>query len=207
MTFDLNFRPKSYFDDLTLEQKLQSKITGQLRSEMVVRNVRQGSVPSELLKSKLSEPIKNAQGGIHPWMMGGEYLPDLYPNEVELCRVVLKSTTMDVASFRVRKQKYRLVYRIVDEYGNKFILMQRTSVEPLSMGQVVEILDTSRMIFYDTGEELDEVGLIKPHIIYYKEYGDEREEVIDFVTVTSPFYPDLENYYENQKEVWFDDLP
>ena len=207
MTFDLNFRPESYFDDLTLEQKLQSKIMGQLRSEMVVRNVRQGSVPSELLRSNLSEPVRNAQGGIHPWMMGGEYLPELYPNEVELCRVVLKSTTMDVASFRVRKQKYRFVYRIVDEYSNTFILKQRTSIKPLSMAKVIEILDTSQMIFYDSKEEWDEVGLIKPHIHYWKEYGDEREEVVDFVTVQSPFYPDLENYYENQKEIWFDELP
>ena len=207
MTFDLNFRPESYFDDLTLEQKLQSKIMGQLRSEMVVRNIRQGSVPSELLRSNLSEPVKNAQGGIHPWMMGGEYLPKLYPNEVELCRVVLKSTTMDVESFRVRKQKYRFVYRIVDEYSNQFVLKQTSSTKPLSMGRVIEILDTAQMIFYDTGEGWDEVGLIKPHIAYYKELGEDREEMIDFVTVQSSFYPDLEEYYESQKKRWFDELP
>ena len=207
MKFDLNFRPTSYFDDLTLEQKLKSKITGQLRSEIVVRNIRQGSVPSEFLRSALDENLKATQGRIHPSMMGGEYLPKLYPNEVELCRVVLKSTTMDVESFRVRKQKYRFVYRIVDEYSNQFILKQTTSTEPLSMGRVIEILDTAQMIFYDTGEREDEVGLIKPHIVYYKELGENREEVVDFVTVQSPFYPDLEKYYESQKELWFDELP
>ena len=99
MTFDLNFRPKSYFDDLTLEQKLQSKITGQLRSEMVVRNVRQGSVPSELLKSKLSEPIKNAQGGIHPWMMGGKYLPNLIASLVGFHIAIFQPVTNDEPVF------------------------------------------------------------------------------------------------------------
>ena len=44
--------------------------------------------------------------------MGGEYLPDLLPNEVEIARVVLKSTTMDVQSIRARRTKHRIIYRI-----------------------------------------------------------------------------------------------
>lgn len=203
MNFDLSFRPKSYFDDLTLEQKLRSNIKGQLRGKMVASTIRNRAVPSPLMRSELDDPLKTEQGRIHPWMMGGEYLPKLLANEVELCRVVLKSTTMDVASFRVRKQKYRFVYRIVDEYSNTFILKQKTSIRPLSMGEVVEILDTSQMILYDSGEE--EVGMVRPHIVFWKEYGEEKNEVVDFVTVESPFYPELETYYDRQKEIWFDE--
>ena len=33
--FNLNFKPKSYFQDLTLETKLRSKIKGQIRGKMV----------------------------------------------------------------------------------------------------------------------------------------------------------------------------
>ena len=39
-------------------------------------------------------------------------IPDLLPNEVEIARVVLKSTTMDVKSIRARRTKRRIVYRI-----------------------------------------------------------------------------------------------
>ena len=205
MNFNLSFRPNSYFDDLTLEQKLRSKIKGQLRGESVISTIHEGFVPPQLLKSELSDTHKTAQEKIHPWMMGGEYLPKLYHNEVELCRVILKSATMDVSSLRVRQQKSRLVYRVVDEYSNTFILTQKTSVLPLPMGKVIKILDTTRTIFYDTGEEEEaNIGLVKPNIIFWKEDGQDRSNVVDFVRVLSPFYPDLEDYYERQKRIWFD---
>tara|TARA_B110000008_G_C16538777_1_gene391383 strand:- start:147 stop:437 length:291 start_codon:yes stop_codon:yes gene_type:complete len=83
MNFDLSFRPRSYFDDLTLEQKLRSNIKGQLRGEMVISKITEEFVPPQLLKSELNYNLRAHQGAIHPWMMGGEYLPKLYPNEVE----------------------------------------------------------------------------------------------------------------------------
>ena len=121
--------------------------------------------------------------------------------------MVLKSTTMDVTSLRVRKQKYRFAYRIVDEYSNKFVLKQKTSTRPLSMGKVIRVLDTCQMIFYETGEEWDYTGLVKPQIEYMKEYDYDKEESVDFVTVESTFYPELEDYYEKQKDIWFEELP
>jgi hypothetical protein len=48
--------------------------------------------------------------------MGGEYLPNLMPNEVEIARVTMTSTTMDVISIRARHTKHKIIYRIVDEY-------------------------------------------------------------------------------------------
>ena len=99
-----------------------------------------------------------------------------------------------------------MVYRIVDEYGNKFILKQKTSKRPLSMNKVIQVLDTAKTIFYDTGEEEEEnVGLMKPQIIFYKDEGVGKDEVVNFINVSSPFYPDLEQYYEKQKLIWFDE--
>ena len=73
------------------------------------------------------------------------------------------------------------------------------------MGKVIKILDTTRTIFYDTGEEEEaNIGLVKPNIIFWKEDGQDRSNVVDFVRVLSPFYPDLEDYYERQKRIWFD---
>ena len=61
------------------------------------------------------------------------------------------------------------------------------------------------MIFYDTGDEGEDIGLVKPQIEYMKEYGYDKEESVDFVTVESTFYPELEDYYERQKDIWFEE--
>ena len=45
------------------------------------------SVPEFLLQSALSDEVRQALGRIHPAMMGGEYLPNLTPNEVEIARI------------------------------------------------------------------------------------------------------------------------
>ena len=204
--FDLDFRPPFYFGPQDLKDFHKSRILGQIRGNMVSGKVDQTDVPEGLRESSLDSSLRDAQGQIHPWMMGGEYLPNLLQNEVELCRVVLKSTTMDVTSFRVRKQKHRFAYRVVDEYSNKFVLKQKTSTRPLSMGEVIQVLDTCQLIFYDTGDEGEDIGLVKPQIEYMKEYGYDKEESVDFVTVESTFYPELENYYERQKDIWFEEL-
>ena len=87
--------------------------------------------------------LKLAQGQIHPWMMGGEYLPDLKMSQVEICRIVSKSTTMDVFSIRARKIDQKLHYSVADEYGdNEYRLPQVSSLEPLTMGALIENLDS-----------------------------------------------------------------
>ena len=84
-------------------------------------------------------------------------------------------------------------------------LQKKTSTKPLSMKEVIQILDTSKEVLYDSGEEIEYVGLIKPVIEYMKQDGCKKEESIDFVTVESAFYPELFAYYEQRKEIWFDE--
>ena len=85
---------------------------------------------------------------VHPWFKGGEYLPDLLPREVEIVRVTLKSVTMDVISIRARWTKDRIKYRIVDEYWDDssfdYHLIQKTSVKPLAMRQLIRIIDSAQ---------------------------------------------------------------
>lgn len=204
--FNLDYRPPFYFGPQELKDFYKSRILGQIRGRVVSESIDKTAVPSSLRDTSLDPNLRDVQGQIHPRLMGGEYLPKYYQNEIELCRVVLESTTMDVISLRARKQKHRFAYRIVDEYSNKFILTKKTSTRPLSMGEIVQILDTCKEILYDTGEEMEYVGLIKPVIEYMKQDGFGKEECIDFVKVESTFYPELFAYYEQQKEIWFEDL-
>lgn len=203
--FNLDYRPPFYFGPQDLKDYYNSRILGQIRRNIVSETIDKSNVSASFRENSLDQNLRNALGQIHPSMMGGEYLPQYLRSEIELCRVILDSTTMDVTSLRVRKQKHRYAYRLVDEYSNKFILTKKTSTKPLSMREVTQILDTSREVLYDTGEEMEYVGPIKPVIEYMKQDGCKKEESIDFVTVESAFYPELFAYYEQRKEIWFDE--
>ena len=62
--------------------------------------------------------------------MGGEYLPDLKQDEVEIARITIASTTQDVTSVFVRRGKRRTYYRVVDEYGGDPIWQEHSHVDP-----------------------------------------------------------------------------
>lgn len=200
--FDLAWRPLSYFEDLTLEQKLGSKIKGQLRGKKVIRDIRDQPVDPQLMKSELTSDLKDRHGKIHPIMMGGEYLPDLKESEVEICRIVLESTTMDVTSIRAKKKKDRIIYRVEDEYENEYRLIHKSSSKPLTMKQLINNIDKCGE--YNEGNLNEDfgIGLVLPSINYMsgEDYSD--EEVISFVKVQSHFYPEIEEYYEMKKKVW-----
>jgi hypothetical protein len=205
-SFNMEFAPGSYFEDLTLEEKLRSKIKGQIRGEFVQKNIRNQPINPAVFQSELNQDLKSAQSAVHPWMMGGEYLPDLKLNETEICRIVLKSTTMDVTSMRARIDEGIIKYRVVDEYGETdYVLRFQQSDEPLKMSQLVDNIDQCVEIHKDSGDVNDYGGggLVKPWVYQQFEFGDSLEEAVGFVTVHSAFYPDLERYYEHQKPVWF----
>lgn len=204
--FNLEYRPSQIFGPQDLKSFYKSRILGQLRAELISDNVEKVSIPDTLKKSAIEPNFRRMQEQIHPWMMGGEYLPDLLTDEIELCRVVLKSTTMDVTSLRIRKQKRRYTYRVVDEYSNKFKISPKTSTRPITMREVIQIIDQC-FIFDENDDELEFQGLVEPQIIHLKDYGYSKEETLDFVTVESQFYPELHDYYEYQKSLWFDNLP
>ena len=200
--FDLSWRPMSYFEDLTLEQKLGSKIKGQIRGKKVIRDIRDQPVDPQLMKSELASDLKDIHGKIHPVMMGGEYLPDLKDTEVEICRIVLESTTMDVTSIRAKKQKDRIIYRVEDEYDNEYRLPHKSSSKPLTMKQLINNIDKCGEYHEGNLNEDFGIGLVYPSVNYMsgEDYGD--EEVISFVKVQSYFYPEIEEYYEIKKKAW-----
>lgn len=207
--FDMSYSPSSYLENLTLEEKLRANIKGQLRAEYVTKNIRYKTMNPQMLKSELGTPLKTERSKLHPWMMGGEYLPDLNFNEVEICRIVLKSTTMDVVSLRALMAEELINYSVVDEYGESdYVLKFQKLDTPLTMGQLVENIDHCVEIHKDSGAVNDYGGggLVKPWVYQQFESGDSLEEAADFISVYSAFYPELEGYYEHQKPIWFKEM-
>src|SRR5207245_204761 len=97
----------------------------------------------DLLVDCLNEEARSRLGKIHPSFMGGEYLPDYANGEVEIARVELQSTTSDVISIRARKEGKTIAYSVADEYETEFPVSPRSSAKPLSLEQVIDLIDNA----------------------------------------------------------------
>jgi len=98
---------------------------------------------------------------------------------------------MDITSIRAQKSEDGYDYRIVDEYENNFDFVPNSSGTPLSMKELISIIDNCELV---TGPR--DMNL---------EGGCTPEEIYDFATVTSVFYPDLEAYYSEANDVWLEE--
>ncbi|MFC1560565.1 hypothetical protein ACFL3W_01325 [Pseudomonadota bacterium] len=194
--FDLKFRPQSYWGPQEIQTYFEARIKGELRRQAAKTVPENETLDPEIFSESLSDESRTSAGAIHPWLMGGEYLPDLYPNEVEIARVTMKSTTMDVISIRARRTKHRIIYRIVDEYpksGIDFTKIRKTSIKPLTLGQLISLMDSA-----------PEGGLVGGGREFnYRECGV-PEEVYDFETASSAYYPQLSEWYDIANEEWLD---
>ena len=124
-----------------------------------------------------------------------DFLPEHQPGEVEIACIALASVMGDVISIRARRWGRRIVYRIVDEYGTRFRFRRRHSTQPLSMGGLIALIDGA------TGHLDGAMGLTSA----YRDYnlvGCDADELVDFVTVTSEYYPELYAYYGEEAVEW-----
>jgi hypothetical protein len=125
-------------------------------------------------------------------------------DEVEICSIFLNSVQGEIITLRAKKKDDDFIFWIGDEHSNKYSLKQTSSLQTLTLQEVVDLLNTCKMKLFGTK--------CKPGIIrYYIEDAIEsmqmlKDEAMGFVTVNSDFYPDLEKYYEEQKSIWCDEI-
>jgi len=203
--FDLTYRP-DYWQPSDPISLIIANVKGEVRRRQILdvlegrhRLVAPGTeLPDEIMQDSLPEPERAAWGRVHPAMMGGEYLPDYSRGEMEIARIVLASTTMDVVSVRARRdRKLTIHYGVVDEYEQKFLFRPKSSARPLTLGETIGLLDSI---------ESDTDGRGHPWIEWIRDmnYGEGRDprRIAHFVTVYSPFYPRLHEYYRWRNERW-----
>jgi len=210
MKFDLDFTPDSYFKNLTFEQKIGSKIKGEARRTIAKNKKKSYTYPPELVGRNLNPLIREKQGKIHPQLMGGEYLPNMDSNESEICRIVLNSTTMDVITIKAKIESGIINYRVSDEYEDepifKYVLKHKTSQKPLSMALLIENIDTCLLNEIYKGKETTYGTGLVHHFIENGTLLDDRDVTYNFVEIDSEFYPELHDYYQNQKKIWIDEI-
>ncbi len=206
---ELGYRPESYWDLAEPYRVLLSRIPGEERKKdarLLLQTGRLGELQEFLFAEQLTERERALVTSVHPTFMGGEYLPPWRGNEVEIARVTLKSVTQDVISIRARLAGGRIRYRIVDEYETVFAFRPRSSARPLTTRQLIDLIDGARHPDYP------EPGLTScfrnyNHRILTEDnwaVEEEAEALVEFVRVTSDFYPLLEGYYIAEAAEWLD---
>jgi len=188
--YELDFRPKSYWGQGVAEITQLANIKGAHRKLAALKAYREGgmaAVDAMLRVSKLSDVQRDHVGKIHPQLMGGEYLPDFEKGEVEIARISMNSTTADVIAVWAKRGRGCIRYRIVDEYKTEFGFEPESSKTPLSMRELIELMDGV------TGDNLHRRGLVAGCLFEYD---------TDFLTVTSEFYPELGRWYKDAVKEW-----
>ena len=195
----LAFQPGSYWEDGDPLTAILRNVKGTNRREMITDYWNAGKV-EELESALLADnPDRDLQGFLeflHPSWMGGEYLPELGPTEIEIARIELQSTTSDVISIRARREPgdELIHYRIVDEYDATFQIQPETSSAPLTQGELISLLDNT-----NDGED---GGLAHCYNIMNNNELSDPESLRHFTTVSSTIYPDLFNHYDAEHEKW-----
>ena len=176
--FDLGFRPTTYFSpkNLTRHQILQ------IKDELVRRHLLDLYESADF--DQIDEVLKSHQqngdqyGAIHPAFMGGQYLPDLGKNEMEIARLMIRSVTYDITALYARFENGRVYYRMADEYEGETLVEPTRLVadKPLSLGEMRGFFLSS----YSLIECLEWNN-------FFWENG--RTEALDFFEASSDFYP------------------
>lgn len=207
MQLDLQFRPASYWDHAGPLAAILNGIKGQNRRRMVAGFVT-GQAPESLgplhhglVADRLDERTRKELGALHPSWMGGEYLPDYLPGEVEIARIVLASVTQDVISVRARRRlgRGRIRYRIVDEYHEPgrpdWVCRPASSARPLTLAQLIALIEHAGDPDRAACDSLTDR-------IRDDQCSSDPETVAAFLRVESDFYPSLPAWFDRRAAEW-----
>ena len=200
---DLSFRPQSYFPESRTREQLLSNIKGQARREMVAETLDDEGViglDDFIARPSLTEEERQGWGQFHPWMMGGEYLPDLEGQQVEIARISLQSTTFDQISIRAKAENDSIYFSVADEYEEEYQLAFETAKEPLTLKDLIEFIDGSNQ-----PGQIVTGGLLVSNWNYM--FGEDYpvDQSVAFASIESGFYNHLAEYYETYAVRWGDE--
>lgn len=197
---DLTFRPQ-YWDSAGLLRAPTANVKGTRRRRAIADADRLDAATLDALLADPTETVRAVFSRMHPSLMGGEYLSDTSDGEVEIARVELQSVTGDVFSVRARPDGDQIRYRIADEYEAAFIVEPEVSDRPLTLGELIGLLDG--VSSPDDYGEACNGGLVEGFWQYTLDVGEESaEEAAAFATAESAFYPMLGAYYLARGAAW-----
>ena len=196
---DLSFRPETYWPEEPALEKIVSRIKGEQRRQWAQTLLSDGRleelrarIDDGTFAEELSDKDLKEWGRIRPENLGGEFLPTFGPDEVEIGRLVFGNATADVDSIRARRTASGIVICIVDEYGTEFEGRQRIYMRPLTLGELIEFIESARHPDLDNGSDGLVLGLVRN---MFAAGNEDAESLMQYVDVSSAFYPDIQKYY------------
>ena len=206
-SIDWGYRPSGYFWAKDSGIFLASDIKGAERRkyyEWLLESGDQEAIDDFVLNSSLSDRERRAAGSFHPAFMGGEYLPDCKPLQVEIARIGIASTTSDVTCIYARLEDGVIEYNIVDEYDGETVEGPNScsSEVPLSLEELVDfflkgwdLLGVLNANFEDHGNPADMVkGFVSDaRSSFYAQFGQAIEARIDMWLVDHEVFPESED--------------
>ena len=201
---DKSYRPANYFWAYDRGIRLASNIKGAERKALYERLLKEGDSGAcdEIFMQPSLTVEQRRMANTHPAFMGGEYLPDCDPNEVEIARITIASTTQDVTCVYAKRVSGGIDYRVVDEYEGMTLddeSIHRTT-DPLTLSELVQFfMALSELIkFFMTAWDLRMV--LDANFV---DNGYPRNHARGFIVdASSSFYAQFGNAMDNYVENW-----
>lgn len=146
-------------------------------------------------------------------MIDLDFQPESYGNEtngstnrVEICRIELLSTLLDQIIVLATYEQGKYTYEIQDDYEQEINLPFSTSTKPLSLQELINLLNKSsyKEIHLEYGE--GGRGIVLDWLYAFPQETQELLQNINFVRVYSSHYPELHGYYEIQKKIFINEV-
>jgi hypothetical protein len=150
------FSPPSNADEAVLRG-----IKGNFRRNFVGQAISTdglGSIPAAWKAHDISEILKGMLQAQHPTARGGEDLPDLEDDEVEIARMTLANSVHgEVTSLRAAPGATpgEIVFRMVDEYETDIEVPITSATAPLTAEEVIRMFTESEPSSTETECEIE----------------------------------------------------
>ncbi len=195
---NLSFRPKDYVGTLDHTSELLCRIKGTSRRALVASYMdgkMPGEPPQELLQHSLSDEQRRSLARLHPALMSGEYLPDCDAGEVEIARITIQSTLLDVTAVYASGQGNCWRYRVVDEHDGNTLTdaICIRAEQPLSLGELLAFFLNGWDLFYVLS-------------LNFAEAGYPPEQVSGFFEGASAYYPHFDAALAAQVDDWLSQI-
>lgn len=196
----LAYRPKSYWEHSNPLDEILAGISGQNRRQLIRNLWNEGKlneIHDELLKDELTVDVRGALDSIDPTWMGGEYLPAKLEGTAVIATISLRSTTADVIELRARALATGgIEVKWVDEYEGEFEQPTDRIEEPFTFKELIEFIEGTSI----------EIGCLP--LCYNSNLcacGMEADELREFTSLSSTFYPKLSVWFDEEVRVWVDE--
>ena len=195
---DMDYRPETYWGG---PEEVVAKLKGQGRREAVQEAIDTGEldeVPGMIFDEHLAEPLRDLLASHDPSYLDGEDLPDYLPGEVEIARVIEEGIPSTVFSIRARPDGDVIRYRVVNDTDDVVAWgHQETSTEPLTLEELIKLIHGA-VLAPEHGSGLIH-GLWSMH---YAHPPTTAQRAAERVSVSSPYYDQLELWYEQHRREW-----